>query len=378
MLNGKYSEYTQLKVQDLEKYLELGYTGLKLKDEILLQLFGEDYPKQVNDYYNAFTKAKEEKYKAKEEPPTKLEKCQLMHVFKPLPHVDLYIEDNSLYIVDKEMNILKQTPINCEIYSGYNKADLNIKQGYLHQIVPCQGCLYLIINEQVFKLCDQILELVFTITKYDKVISKQEQEMFNIIKMFKDFILNEQSMLYCLENVLHIQQRYSNERYANHVNELIPIKQNTSKYTAIMQFQNVAYSYVNNQENIEIFQLQNNTNLLTLTRSFNILCMCCGIIIIDKEDKKYMIIDLINNKQTEAEGDLDNMLKHLVLGDTGLQLSSAFVRKYCGEGFEEKQLQMYNEMIEQQMQCPCYLEEIRKIIPFELLCKQVNKQYCKS
>ncbi|CAL6067606.1 Hypothetical_protein [Hexamita inflata] len=108
-------------ISQINACLELGSKGLQLKQHVLVDLFGEQYPQQVHDYllsYNAKTQLLE--------PQTKLEKCQLMHVLKPLHYVDLYtaVEDDTFYVVDRNMNVLRRFPVNCEIYAGYENLEM--------------------------------------------------------------------------------------------------------------------------------------------------------------------------------------------------------------------------------------------------------------
>ncbi|CAL6047563.1 Hypothetical_protein [Hexamita inflata] len=71
------------------------------------------------------------------------------------------------------------------------------------------------------------------------------------------------------------------------------------------------------------------------------------------------------------------MQLYMVLGNTGLELQSEFVRKYFGMHFEQKRQKMYNEVIQQQMQYPCYLEEIRKLgfFSFEVMLKLRKNEF---
>ncbi|CAL5997483.1 Conserved_hypothetical protein [Hexamita inflata] len=377
MLSCKYSEYNKLRTQDLDSYLELGNTGLKLKDKILIQLFGEDYPKQVDDYYNAFTKAQEEKYKAKEEPPTKLEKCQLMHVFKPLPHVDLYmvIEDNSLYIVDKEMNILKQTPINCEIYArlyaGYEQIDPFVIEGHLHQIIPCEGRFYMLGNKSIYCIKDTWIKHVVTIS----------DDIFN-----KRITAN----MYCINEEIYVQTATNTYLYRDSdLQRLSAYKyfRNNNHSESINQFLNKALSYqmIFDNNSITIFEVNSNNNtfyfqnqkqLINILGVSEQLFQSFGVLIVKQHDGKFIIADLLNGKCAELE-DFDNMQLYMVLGNTGLELQSEFVRKYFGMHFEQKRQKMYNEVIQQQMQYPCYLEEIRKLgfFSFEVMLKLRQNEF---
>ncbi|CAL6067610.1 Hypothetical_protein [Hexamita inflata] len=101
---------------------------------------------------------------------TKLEQCQLMHVFKPLPQYDLYmvIEDNYLYVIDQESNILSKSQIACELYSGFETMCPQLGQiyhYYNYQMIPCNGVLYIQIHQSVYKLQNAYVDRVFQCTQ---------------------------------------------------------------------------------------------------------------------------------------------------------------------------------------------------------------------
>ncbi|CAL5997401.1 Hypothetical_protein [Hexamita inflata] len=126
-------------INQINKYIELWSYGLQIRREIHAQLFGKSYPKAVDKYHSEFHASR------KLTALNKLQKFQLMHVFRPLAYVGLYIvaEDNHLYVIDKEYNVLKKAPIKCEIYSRYENSELYyvtiIYEGFYNQLIPCKG-----------------------------------------------------------------------------------------------------------------------------------------------------------------------------------------------------------------------------------------------
>ncbi|CAL6067550.1 Hypothetical_protein [Hexamita inflata] len=162
-------EDKKLVLDQFYRSLELGQTGLQINNDILVKLFGKNYPLDILNYHCKYKLNLEVQHSSTRthEQVRKLEKCQLMHVFKPMPYQNLYIviEDDSLYVIDKEMNILQQTPINYDIFSGHVQPmifeDPIFLRGYKHQMIPCQGNLYIQVQNKVFQLKDTQLQFVF-------------------------------------------------------------------------------------------------------------------------------------------------------------------------------------------------------------------------
>ncbi|CAL5977574.1 Conserved_hypothetical protein [Hexamita inflata] len=344
--------------------LELGLYGLKLKDKILEQHFGSNYSDEVDNYYNNYQQRSSiETVNSQIEKPKKLEKCQLMHVFKPLPYVDLYtaIEDNLLFIVDKEFNILSQSPINCEIYSGYeNKTDgiIRIYEGYQHQLIPCCGKLYIQIRDKVYVLSNQQFKCVFEIPDFD------------------DDINSFYCCLFCVNSELYVKSLSDIYVYRN--KQLIHVRKDEEWN---FQHQHKVYSYEWHHTALNIFEIaaENTKSLiLQIHNTGTILFFHNGIVIIELFNDTYVIADLINENLLDYKLDMlqqNDMLQHIILGPSGVQFNNEIIYQYFGENFQIQQKQLYEELIEQQMQFPCYLEEVYKIIPFQLIFQQFNAQF---
>ncbi|CAL6039903.1 Conserved_hypothetical protein [Hexamita inflata] len=283
-----------------------------------------------------------------------------MHVFKPLPYVDLYtvVEDNSLFIVDKEFNILKQTPINCEIFSGYeNKNDgiITIYEGYQHQLIPCCGKLYIQIRDKVYVLNNQWFIYVFDIPDFDD-----------------DDVNSFYCCLFCVNNELYVKSQSDIFIYRNE--QLVHVRKDQEWN---FQHQHKVYSYEWHHTALNIFEIAaENTKslLLQIHNTDTILFFHNGIVITELFNDTYVIADLINGNLLDFKFESSNMLQHIVFGSSGVQLNNKIIDQYFGKNFEIQQKQFYEQLIEQQMQFPCYLEEVYKIIPFQLIFQQYNVQ----
>ncbi|CAL6099278.1 Conserved_hypothetical protein [Hexamita inflata] len=346
---------------EISNHLELGRNGLKLKEQILVEHFGSDYSEEVEHYYNNYQQRQTETLNNQ---PKKLEKCQLMHVFKPLPQVDLYfvIEDNSLFIVDKEFNILKQTPINCEIYSGYiskSKGKKSIYEGYKHQIIPCCGKLYIRIEDNLYVLHDSQLQLVFNIRN---------------LNGYEPYSQN--NCIFCENNELCVQQ--ANNIYAYRNKQLELIREDKSMN---FQCQNKLYSYYEWSNDItvvyEVISATKQQPLFEIYDVSGIQYLQGGILIVKLYDGTLVIADIINARTKDFDCETD-FLNNIVLGSTGIQFNNRIIEDYFGEKFEINHKRLYEELIQQQMQFPCYLEEIYKIVPLHLIAEQYSIQLDKK
>ncbi|CAL5977534.1 Conserved_hypothetical protein [Hexamita inflata] len=318
---------------EIDDHLELGRNRLKLKEEILEQHFGSNYSEEVDNYYNNYQQRSSiETVNSQIEAPKKLEKCQLMHVFKPLPYVDLYIviEDNSLFVVDKEFNILSQSPINCEIYSGYeNKTDgiISIYEGYQHQLIPCCGKLYIQIRDKVYVLSNSQLKYVFDI---------QNLRGCNITSY--------NSCIFCLNNELYIKSL--NIIYVYRNQKLVKVRQ-VEEWN--FQHQNKVYSYEWHGATLNVFEIISENikqPLFEIDEVEDIWLLLNGILIVKLYSGIFVIADLINANtqefQLEMRFELD-IQNNIVLGSTGVQFNNEVIEEYLGEKFEMKHKGFYEE-----------------------------------
>ncbi|CAL5990974.1 Conserved_hypothetical protein [Hexamita inflata] len=270
---------SKINIEQIDDFLELGITGLKLKDNILKEYFGEKYPQETLNHYNQFQKFQininvNQQLKI-------LDKCQLMHVFKPFMFIDLYtvIEDNNLFIIDKEMNILKQISINCEIYSGYineeyNANDSVIFEGFFHQLIPCNGVLYIQINDQIYRLQDEQFVLVFEIPYFDRI---------NVNSYY--------SSLYCVENELFVRNQTNSFVFRN--NQLKNYK-TLDSYMWMFQNQQRVYSYTwehdDTGSNINIFELGVDDPIYQVKQLDQLLYFNNGVLVARLNNKKFVIV----------------------------------------------------------------------------------------
>ncbi|CAL6099308.1 Conserved_hypothetical protein [Hexamita inflata] len=346
---------------EIDDHLELGRNGLKLKEEILEEHFGSNYSEEVEHYFNNYQQRQTETLNNQ---PKKLEKCQLMHVFKPLPYVDLYIviEDNLLFVVDKEFNILSQSLINYEIYSGYeNKNDgiIRIYEGYQHQLIPCCGKLYIQIRDKVYVLSNSQFKCVF-----------------DIQNLLGCNVTSYNSCIFCLNNELYIKSLNIIYVYRN---QKIVIVRQVEEWN--FQHQNKVYSYEWYGATLNVFEIISENikqSLFEIDEVEDIWLLLNGILIVKLYSGIFVIADLINANtqefQLEMRFELD-IQNNIVLGSTGVQFNNEVIEKYFGEQFEINNKRLYEELIQQQLQFPCYLEEIYKLVPFKLIHYQFKIQF---
>ncbi|CAL5971409.1 Conserved_hypothetical protein [Hexamita inflata] len=357
---------SKINIEQIDDILELGITGLKLKDNILKEYFGEKYPQETLNHYNEFQKF--QSFNTNQQLKI-LDKCQLMHVFKPFMFIDLYtvIEDNNLFIIDQEMNILKQISINCEIYSGYIKEEQNanesiIFEGFFHQLILCKGVLYIQVCDQIFKLQDKQFVFVFEIPDFNRI---------NVHAYY--------SSLYSTENELFVKNKYDTFVF-NDLHNQLKYYQTLDFFMCMFQNQQIVYSYMWEYDdtgyltNINIFELGVDEPIYHVKKVDQILYFNNGVFVAQLKNKKPVIIDIYNRKMVDFEEE-PKMLQHLVLDNCGLNLKREIIEKYFGASFLQQQTEYYNKLITQQMQFPCYLEEIYKIIPFNLILEQFKKQF---
>ncbi|CAL5974454.1 Conserved_hypothetical protein [Hexamita inflata] len=367
MINKRFVAVDQRFSSDnINGLLELDNAGLKLKNEILIELFGQNYSQEAQIYYNQFQISQQEQFSSKQETQKILQKCQLMHVFKPLSYVDLYttVEDNSLFIIDKDLNILQQTPINCEIYSGYKNEDyygrdIIIYEGFFHQFIPCKGVLYVQINDQVFQLKDSQLVVAFQIPEFNR---HNVNSYYCCIFSFKDELyIRTSEKVFVYRNETFVQLREVEEWS--------------------FQNQQQVFSYEWNFEagsHVNIFEItaENTKDKIFQVRDADYVpYMSNGIMIVQLQNHNSVIVDLLNREIKDFTEDSTNMLQHLVLSESGLNLKQELIEKYFGAKIIKQQTQMHLEQTEHQMQFPCYLEEIHKIIPFNLIFEQYKIKF---
>ncbi|CAL5997457.1 Conserved_hypothetical protein [Hexamita inflata] len=341
----------------INNYLELGMNGIKLQKDKFYELFGDNELEVTFEQQIELTQN------------TKLEKYLLMHVLKPLPYVDLYIviEDNNLYIIDKDMNILQQTEINCEIYSGYQNPNLCngqiIQEGYFSQLIICKGVIYIQILNKVCYLHNQQFELLIEIP---------------------DFDYDDTNSYYCsifsLNDQLYIKN--TTQCFIYRDNQLIAVDSQIWAFQSQNQVFMYNWQYVNNfkdgiynEVSVYEFQVNNKRNIKNLTNVEYVNYMQNGILTVLFRDNTMQIIDLQTGDSKQIVIDYDNYYQYLHLGQFGLQFQEDLVEQYFGPQVYQTQLSFYQAFMHQQMQNHCYLNEIYQIIPFNLIFKQCTIQF---
>ncbi|CAL6047585.1 Conserved_hypothetical protein [Hexamita inflata] len=344
------------------KSLELGQTGIKINNEILVKLFGNNYPLDILNYHCKYCQNQEAQHSSRtHEQVSKLQKCQLMHVFKPMLYQNLYIviEDDSLYVIDKEMNILQQTPIDCDIFSGHVQPmvfeDPIFLRGYLHQMIPCQGNLYIQVQNKVFQLKDTQFKFVFKIPNH----KMKNTTCANIFCFHQELYVKTPTVIYVYRN-----------------NELQVASQNELKQIFDLIYQpNTEKQYYkwNDNEKYTVDIWEDDIFLgFSFSRSVNILEVkiyhFVNDLIIVKSKYNTVLIDPISKQIFQFKDDVNNLLHHFELNNCGFQYKNQILRKCFNLDIEQLDLE-YKQLLSDQMQHQCYLDEINKIIPFSLIIK---------
>ncbi|CAL6047565.1 Conserved_hypothetical protein [Hexamita inflata] len=350
----------RLCVDTLYGILELGQTGLQINNQVLIQLFGENYPIDIQNYYCNFHQ-KVQPSNLIYEQVSKLEKCQLMHVFKPLPNQNLYIviEDDSLYVIDKEMNIIQQTTIDCDIFSGHVQPmileDPIFLYGYQHQMIPCQGNLYIQVQNIVFQLKDTQLQFVFNIPNY----KMKNTSCTNIFCFRQELYVKTPTIIYVYRN---------NELQVASQNELKQIFDLIYQPNTEKQF----YKWNDNEKYTVDIYGDDIFLGFSFSRSVNILevemYQFVNDLIIVKSKQNTVLIDPISKQIFQFKDDVNNLLHHFELNNCGFQYKNQILRKCFNLDIEQLDLE-YKQLLNDQMRHQCYLDEINKIIPFSLIIK---------
>ncbi|CAL6047635.1 Conserved_hypothetical protein [Hexamita inflata] len=378
-------------INQINKYIELWSYGLQIRRELLSQIFGQSYPKAVDKYYSEFHASRQLTAL------NKLQKCQLMHVFRPLAYVGLYIvaEDNHLYVIDKEYNILKKASIICEIYSGYENRELYagtiIYEGFYNQLIPCKGVLYLQVLDKIYYLKDQKLHFFMEIP---------------------DFDFNEESSQYCgffcLNSELYMKSAKKTYLYKNNELQLVTQQEKWAFQTNSRVF---TTEWENNSVLIrEMVSDSVSLPVATVDDAWYPVFILNGIMIVSVYDKPCVMVNCFSKQKCEIDVDPDIVPKLVELCDSGLQIQSGIVQKSFNHSQEqnEKQLNIINvdqqkyiktdindkehtqqqqpnneqqssldylALIKDQMQYQCYTNEVFQIMPLELVIKQCGAEF---
>ncbi|CAL5984679.1 Conserved_hypothetical protein [Hexamita inflata] len=271
-----------------------------------------------------------------------------MHVFRPLPNFDLYlvIEDDYLFVIDQERNILSKYPVNCEIYSGFESKSPQLGQiyhYYNYQVIPCNGVLYVQILQSVYKLQNAQLQFAFAIPNFNLEPCDQYT-----------------CCLFSVQNKLFVQN--GDHQFVYTQNKLERV-QYISNY--LFQVQDRVFTCEYNYDHgtsLEIFEMvgDNMEEIFQIFHAKNIIFALNGIIAVSVENG-CKIIDLTQQRITTCE----HREFEIEIGPFGLQMKN--VDQYF-EGHEERMKRMYEKHINYQMLFECYMNEINKIIIFDTLC----------
>ncbi|CAL6047355.1 Conserved_hypothetical protein [Hexamita inflata] len=349
--------YEKLK-EEIDDQIELGAFGVQLKKERQIELFGEQVYQQSVEMFQQWTCDEGKPFEKQIERENKLEKYRLMHVFKPFYYADLYIsiEDNTLFVVDKDLNILEKTEINCELYSGLQDEQCDapiIFEGYFSQAVLCNGRIHIQIKDKVYYLKDKQLQLLVEIPDFD---FGDTNSYYNAI-----FSLND-------------------DLYVKNLGEYYVFKDNQLQLVDKMEmwvFQSNSQVFMYQDEGdiivSELVSAKEKRLVTTIPNADYTSYMQNRIMVSLYYETRTLLTDLQTGAQAEIEIDQHDPFQYIELGGFGLQFCQSLVQQHFGNIYEE-QTTLYTQFMKQQMKYPCYLEEILKIIPFKLIFQQVQSQ----
>ncbi|CAL6100329.1 Conserved_hypothetical protein [Hexamita inflata] len=346
--------YEKLK-EEIDDQIELGAFGVQLKKERQIELFGEQVYQQSVEMFQQWTCDEGKPFEKQSEHENKLAKYQLMHVFKPFYYADLYIsiEDNTLFVVDKDLNILEKTEIKCELYSGLQDDYCDVPiifEGYFSQAVLCKGRIHIQMRNKVYYVKDRKLQLLVEIPDFD---FRDTNSYYNAI-----FSLNDD---------LYIKNLDEYYVFKDNQLQLVDKMEMWVFYSQVFMYQEYA------SEGASIVDLVLPKEKRDLTSILNLNYMQ-NRIMINIYDGFAILTDFKTGADVDIEIDYHNTnLQYIELGGFGLQFSQSLVQQHFGNIYEE-QTALYTQFMKQQMKYPCYLEEILKIIPFKLILQQVQSQ----
>ncbi|CAL6047367.1 Conserved_hypothetical protein [Hexamita inflata] len=346
--------YEKLK-EEIDDQIELGAFGVQLKKETQIELFGEQVYQQSVEMFQQWTCDEGKPFEKQIERESKLEKYRLMHVFKPFYYADLYIsiEDNTLFVVDKDLNILEKTEINCELYSGLQDEQCDapiIFEGYFSQAVLCNGRIHIQIKDKVYYLKDKQLQLLVEIPDFD---FGDTNSYYNAI-----FSLNDD---------LYVKNLGEYYVFKDNQLQLVDKVEMWVFYSQVFMYQEYASEGACIVDLVLPKEKRDFTSILNLNYMQN-------RIMINIYDGFAILTDFKTGANIDIEIDQHNTnLQYIELGGFGLQFSQSLVQQHFGNIYEE-QTTLYTQFMKQQMKYPCYFEEILKIIPFKLILKQVQSQ----
>ncbi|CAL6016904.1 Conserved_hypothetical protein [Hexamita inflata] len=202
----KLQRETRFSKNNIYDNVELGVAGIQLKNEILIELFGQEsilklkeayenhyfmntnqYPELQNELNCYLCTAKDQiplehtkvSIQGQIDKPTQqnsiLQKCQLMNVVKLRSNYNIYlaIEDNNMYIIDEQRRVYGQYQVDYDMYAG-KVQNYQSRPSYTYQYnaTICNGEIYVRQFDQVYKVhnkqllfitkipCDSLCECV--------------------------------------------------------------------------------------------------------------------------------------------------------------------------------------------------------------------------
>ncbi|CAL6056773.1 Conserved_hypothetical protein [Hexamita inflata] len=382
MINGKLRKLIDDKRYNKHNILSLvrfGESGLQLKDELLVELFGEDFPSLIQKTYENYitdqyrrypnllvetdklinTLAEDQKQfrydtyqylleNLKMKITQKILPCQLLFVQKLLPDVNIYlaVEDGFIHIFNDQKILLKQVAVNFDLFIGQQSRFFGEStQTHIYKMIMCSGRLYVHNNEYVYVLHNSQLQLITRVYGH-----RQNDWIFsfnNTLALFED------GVLYTLEN---------------------GVRRDLQRFNSGMMIQFCKNTFLLAESSICFINADYSTEIIFehQFRSLTKLFSHGGIAVIQFADVNwspvFAVLDMVNRqvKMLNKEFDYQNVLLQVEVGEIGLQLPIKVQKQMLGEEFPGQAARMYTEYLQEQIQYREYAQELIHLLGDDL------------
>ncbi|CAL6010469.1 Conserved_hypothetical protein [Hexamita inflata] len=263
---------------------------------------------------------------------------QLMNLIKPM-HSNLYIcfEDGYIHIIDQQMQIIDQIPINIQMYSGCQKHDIRRYYRQNYEANPCQpvisnGKLYLAESDQLYVLENLQLKYVANLPS-----SNQNSQIFSLKN---DLFCKTDGIMYIFKN-----------------NKFEPMNEYFRPESRVYQFLDIVL--VNGYDS---FIYNGDMTRTKLDLSKDVVFFQGGVCIENTYENNYRYTNLLTLGQLKIEKHSFNQLSNLKLTQSGTQLKQ-LPNTLFNKEFEAKVLERYYKYMKER-QTPELTFEIDKILKY--------------
>ncbi|CAL6026518.1 Conserved_hypothetical protein [Hexamita inflata] len=263
---------------------------------------------------------------------------QLMNLIKPM-HSNLYIcfEDGQIHIIDQQMQIIDQIPINIQMYSGCQKHDIRRYYRQNYEANPCQpvisnGKLYLAESDQLYVLDNLQLKYVVNLPN-----GNQNSQIFSL-----------KNDLFCkTDDILHILKN----------NQFEPTNEHLTPQSRVYQYFDIVL--VNSYDS---FILNEDFSRTEVDLNRDVVYFQGGVCIQRKYQNQYKYTNLLTLEQLIIEKPCCNLLNSQKLTQSGAQLNQ-LPNVIFSKDFDTKLFERYQEYMNKR-QTPELTIEINKIIKY--------------